>query len=127
MQPTPRIEEVKGEMSAERWKRPGLRARTLAGNEPAWLLVHPRASYVRAAVLATPPWCSAAMLRSVSARRRPGEVLDHIVPLVHPSVCGLNVPWNLQPLPRLANAAKSNGWHPDQVEIEFPKQLRLML
>lgn len=113
-------------MSAHRWKRPKTRARILAGDEPAWLARHPRRSYVRALILATPPWLAASALRKIVELKRPGEVIDHIVPIQHPACCGLNVPWNLQRIPRAANAFKSNKWHPDQVEFEFPKQLRLL-
>jgi len=37
-----------------------------------------------------------------------GHSVDHIVPITHELVCGLNVPWNLQYLPTSVNIAKSN-------------------
>lgn len=71
---------------------------------------------------ATPSWVSdndlapfyleAAMMTEKTGI--PHEV-DHIVPLQHGSVCGLNVPWNLQVLTRSENARKSNKFNCDDI------------
>lgn len=34
--------------------------------------------------------------------------VDHIIPISHPDVCGLHVPWNLQIIPQAENRAKGN-------------------
>lgn len=69
----------------------------------------------RAAKLnATPKWLSETQLAEIQKfyeiaqwYDEPRQV-DHIVPLLHPLVCGLHVPWNLQILTAEANMAKSN-------------------
>lgn len=67
---------------------------------------------------ATPPWISKdqkASMRTlyVQAARlteTTGEryVVDHIVPLISPVVCGLHVPWNLRVITQEENLKKSN-------------------
>lgn len=68
---------------------------------------------------ATPLWADRDKIKAlyVEARRMRdnGEDVhvDHIVPLNHPDVCGLHVPWNLQVIPATENLRKSNKLTPD--------------
>ena len=67
---------------------------------------------------ATPPWITkaqkqtmrhlyeqAAQLTKITGER---YVVDHIVPLINPVVCGLHVPWNLRVITQEENLKKSN-------------------
>ena len=67
---------------------------------------------------ATPPWVTkvqkqtmrhlyeqAAQLTKITGER---YVVDHIVPLINPVVCGLHVPWNLRVITQEENLKKSN-------------------
>lgn len=58
---------------------------------------------------ATPPWVDSREVLAVyeEAKRR-GMTVDHIIPIQHPLVCGLHVPWNLQLLTLAENSAKQN-------------------
>ena len=63
--------------------------------------------------------------KEAAQRREQGEDVnvDHIVPISHPHVSGLHVPWNLEVITALANGQKSNHWWPDmwneQRELEL--------
>lgn len=125
-------------MSVVRYCWPKLRKAILAKEEPAWLVRHSRRSYIVAAILSAPPWVKrsdfdavVALKDELTAETGKEHVLDHIIPLNHPRVCGLTVPWNMEPLPRPVNGAKGNYFCPEQDEIQYeftpPKQLELML
>lgn len=67
---------------------------------------------------ATPPWITAEQkllirqmyLEAQRLTKLTGVryVVDHIVPLINPEVCGLHVPWNLQIMTQEENLQKSN-------------------
>lgn len=103
--------------------RPGSKRRIMAGDIPTWVRNSPRASYIKSVILSTPLWMKTSNIdlqrlhyRAACLSEMTGveHVLDHIVPLNHPRVCGLTVPWNLQIITRLHNGAKSNHVHLDE-------------
>jgi hypothetical protein len=115
-------------VSIARYFSPYLRRQLVTGAEPEWLKRHSRRSYIVACAMASLPWADRgeiALLRQWSRVMTIftgiPHVLDHIIPLQHPHVCGLTVPWNLQVIPYAVNAAKSNKWAPDQVDM-FAKE-----
>jgi hypothetical protein len=102
------------------------RAALLRGELPAWIRRSPRASYIKAVLLSTPPWVDSKALRALQARARwetemsGGRTvyhLDHVIPLTHPLVCGLTVPCNLRVAPDKSNLSKGNTWTPDQLAL----------
>lgn len=100
------------------------RALLLAGVTPAWIANSKRGAYIAQIVLSAPPWVSRKALMALHAEaafltKTTGtlHVLDHIVPVSHPRVCGLTVPWNLRVVPWRVNASKSNRWNPEQGEL----------
>ncbi len=69
---------------------------------------------------AKPPWSSWASVNAFwdeSARMTKAtgvqHSVDHIVPLVHPLVCGLHAPANMRVIPLAENIKKSNNHWPD--------------
>ncbi|MDN7993563.1 HNH endonuclease signature motif containing protein [Burkholderia orbicola] len=65
--------------------------------------------------LATPKWVDPVAISQIYKERdekieQTGEAyeVDHIVPLSHPLVCGLHVPWNLRVIRKTRNKQKSN-------------------
>lgn len=68
---------------------------------------------------AQPAWADREAIKAVYLQayemRLAGQSVevDHIVPLRHPYVCGLHVPWNLRILNRAENQARSNKHWPD--------------
>ena len=96
----------------------------LRGEVPKWIANSKRGRYIAAVILSAPPWVDRAELRALKERavwetEMSGvlHVLDHKVPLNHPNVCGLTVPWNLQIIPWRVNCSKGNKWNPDQLEL----------
>ena len=58
---------------------------------------------------AVPAWVDKVVLQEIYAKAsREGMQVDHIIPLNHPLVCGLHVPWNLQLLTKFENCSKGN-------------------
>ncbi len=67
---------------------------------------------------ATPPWITKEQklamrqlyLEAQKLTKLTGEryVVDHMVPLINPAVCGLHVPWNLRVITQEENLKKSN-------------------
>jgi hypothetical protein len=110
----------------EKYVSADMKRRLLAGDEPAWMSNHHRRGYIVASTLAAPLWVRREDFRALrdeanrlSARCSIPYRLDHIVPITHPHVCGLMVPWNIRVVPHAVNAFKGNKWHPDQMELEL--------
>ena len=85
--------------------------------------------YYRALYKAWPDWSDdeaiKALYKESASRREAGEDVnvDHLVPLIHPHVCGLHVPANLAIVSAAENLRKGNRWWPDswneQLELCF--------
>ena len=105
-------------------QRKKTRVRMMSGERVHWVVSSKRSVYISAVIQSTPPWVTIAELKAIQYRARyltemtgiPHEV-DHIVPLNHPRVCGLTVPWNLEIVTAKYNGAKSNHWCPEQMDL----------
>lgn len=123
-----------GDVSCTRYVQPRLKERLMRGEEPGWLRRHPRRAYIVQAVLSAPPWVDRKALYALrdEARRLTRvtgvqHVLDHYIPLTHPYVCGLTVPWNLKVTTYGSNASKGNTWARGQAALDFgERQLDLL-
>lgn len=113
-------------MSILKYYKRTMKARMLTGDVPAWLAKHSRGVYIKACVMSCPPWLKVYKkeLQALDETKRAltratgvAHVLDHVVPVTHPYVCGLTVPWNLAVVPYAVNACKSNKWSPDQPDL----------
>jgi hypothetical protein len=69
----------------------------------------------KAARTATPPWVNRDDIKAIFKNRdtieeKTGVIqhVDHIIPLIHEEICGLNIPFNLQVLPGSENMSKGN-------------------
>ena len=69
---------------------------------------------------ACPRWMSRTDLKRLYENCPEGMVVDHIVPLINPNVCGLHVPWNLQYLTPAENSSKGNRFCQDIVPFQSP-------
>ena len=110
-------------MGIERFVSKHRRKLILEGRAPRWLLNHGRMEYIAAVCVSAPPWVDKKALYALrdEARRLTREtgilhVMAHIVPLTHPKVCGLTVPWNIEVKPWRSNLSEGNGWSAEELE-----------
>ena len=80
---------------------------------------------------ATPPWVDKKDLLKIykeaeELRKKTGKKyeVDHIIPLVHEKVCGLNVPWNLQIITEEENRKKANKVNFKKIAKEYTTFLK---
>lgn len=113
------------------YHRIAMKRRLIAGSAPAWLLRHKRRGYIWAAILSFPPWVDRAALKKIDDEARrltrmtgvPHEV-NHVIPINHPLVSGLTVPWNLEIITQKQNGRIGNclEFRPVQQLCLFEKQ-----
>ena len=69
---------------------------------------------------AQPDWVDTRALAEIYTNCPEGYEVDHEVPLNNKLVCGLHVPWNLKPIPKIENRQKSNKFDPETYVHTFP-------
>jgi hypothetical protein len=106
-------------------RRESLRQEVLSGKIPRWILNSKRFNYIRQVLVSTPAWACREKLKSIhllamQINELTGEEhhICHIVPLNHPRVCGLTVPWNLEIKTAKINLAHGNDF-PDENQLEL--------
>lgn len=104
-----------------------VRQEIIAGVIPHWVKQSKRARYISQVIISKPEWVCREELKRIQTRARQISELSgvdhhicHGVPLCHPRVCGLTVPWNLEIKPAVVNLAESNHVH-----IDWDEQLPL--
>jgi len=76
-------------------------------NSKVWCAIR-RASKLKA----MPTWVDKNELKNIYKNCPSGYHVDHIIPLISKTVCGLHVPWNLQYLLPIENLKKANHYDP---------------
>lgn len=111
-------------MSILEYNRKKTKIRIINGERVNWIENSPKRDYIRQAVLSFPFWIRDADLRPIWVEAKQLEketgiphVLDHIIPLNHPDVSGLTVPWNLQIITAKQNGSKGNKFNPYQLDL----------
>lgn len=107
------------------WNRPNERATNIAracknqkrrfDEDPARKRSHRLWNHAKSRGALIPKWVRIADFDAVcrrALRKGPEYVLDHVVPLKHPLVCGLHVPWNLRVVLKATNWRKGNSFDP---------------
>tara|TARA_R110000868_G_scaffold5782_1_gene33931 strand:- start:12175 stop:12609 length:435 start_codon:yes stop_codon:yes gene_type:complete len=79
-----------------------------------------------AEIMATPRWVDFDALKCIildaaalSLKTGVKHSVDHRIPLRHPLVCGLNVPWNLQILTVGDNSRKGNNFDTETADVSM--------
>lgn len=108
------------------YARHGSRRRLIAGDMPNWVRNSKRRDYIAQVLLSLPPWQDIAELKRIGERcacisemTGVAHHVSHIVPLTHPRVCGLTVPWNLEIKPARVNMSESNRFNIADEQLEL--------